>query len=45
MWLGTPEMRDALLRPEWKHMHVQVTNDDRFCPYVGESVLFSPYES
>ncbi len=42
MWLGTPELRDALLRPEWEHMHVQVTNDDRFYPLRLPAVVDDP---
>jgi hypothetical protein len=32
MWLADPEMRKALLRPEWPHLRIQVTNDPRFYP-------------
>lgn len=32
MWLGDPELRKALLRPEWPFLSVQVTNDARFYP-------------
>jgi Radical SAM superfamily len=30
-WLANPELRDAILRPEWP-LFVQVTNDPRFYP-------------
>ncbi len=32
LWLDNAELRDALLRPEWSMMFVQVTNDSRFYP-------------
>lgn len=32
MWLADKVMRDALLRPEWPHLFVQVTHDPRFYP-------------
>lgn len=32
MWLGNKELREQILRPEWPHMFVQVTNDPRFYP-------------
>ncbi len=32
MWLADPEMRKAILRPEWPFLRIQVTNDPRFYP-------------
>ena len=32
MWLDDPVLRAKILRPEWKHLMVQVTNDPRFYP-------------
>lgn len=32
MWLGNKELREAILRPEWPQLFVQVTNDKRFYP-------------
>ena len=32
MWLENPELYKAILRPEWKGLTVQVTNDPRFYP-------------
>lgn len=47
MWLGNPELRDALLRPEWTTLRVQVTNDPRFYPtapptFEDERIVFVP---
>ena len=42
MWLAAPELRDALLRPEWVHLIVQVTNDDRFYPQRLPAVVDDP---
>lgn len=30
MWLGNKEMREAILRPEWPNLFIQVTNDPRY---------------
>lgn len=32
MWLSNQELRTAILRPEWRHLNVQVTHDPRFYP-------------
>jgi hypothetical protein len=32
MWLADDKLKAAILRPEWPHMIVQVTNDPRFYP-------------
>ncbi len=32
MWLDDPALRAKILRPEWKRLMVQVTNDPRFYP-------------
>ena len=32
MWLDDPTLRAKILRPEWKRLMVQVTNDPRFYP-------------
>lgn len=32
MWLANKELREAILRPEWPQLMVQVTNDSRFYP-------------
>ena len=32
MWLDDPALRSSILRPEWKRLMVQVTNDPRFYP-------------
>jgi hypothetical protein len=32
MWLDDPMLRPKILRPEWKRLMVQVTNDPRFYP-------------
>lgn len=32
MWLDDPGLRAKILRPEWKRLFVQVTNDPRFYP-------------
>lgn len=32
MFLADPDLRDAILRPEWPFLFVQVTNDPRFYP-------------
>ena len=32
MWLDDPSLRAKILRPEWKRLMVQVTNDPRFYP-------------
>ena len=32
MWLDDPVLRAKILRPEWKRLMVQVTNDPRFYP-------------
>lgn len=32
MWLNDPALKEALLRPEWPQLFVQVTNDARFYP-------------
>lgn len=32
MWLADDDLREALLRPEWPQLFVQVTNDPRFYP-------------
>jgi len=32
LWLENKELRDALLRDDWKHVLFQVTNDDRYYP-------------
>lgn len=31
-WLDNAELRAAILRPEWPHLQVQITNDSRFYP-------------
>lgn len=31
-WLGNKELRESILRPEWRNLMVQVTNDPRFYP-------------
>jgi len=38
LWLRDPELRQALLRSEWKTLFVQVTNDARFYPKKPELV-------
>ena len=38
MWLDDPELRAALLRPEWPHIRFQVTNDPRFYPRPAPQV-------
>ncbi len=38
MWLGNRELREALLRPEWTRLMVQVTNDSRFYPSAPERI-------
>lgn len=47
MFLNNPELRDALLRKEWPHLLVQVTNDPRFYPtappqYEDPRVVYVP---
>lgn len=32
MWLDDKKLRDQILRPEWQHIFIQVTNDPRFYP-------------
>lgn len=32
MWLKDRNLRSAILRPEWRNLRVQVTNDSRFYP-------------
>lgn len=32
LWLADPELRAAILRPEWPSLLIQVTNDPRFYP-------------
>lgn len=32
MWLADKDLRESLLRPEWKQLFVQVTHDPRFYP-------------
>lgn len=32
MWLDNPELRESILRPEWTHISIQVTNDERYYP-------------
>jgi len=38
MWLANKELRASLLRPEWKQLLFQVTNDPRFYPRAPERV-------
>lgn len=42
MWLGNAELRSAILRPEWKQIAVQVTNDKRFYPKQLPCVVSDP---
>ena len=38
MWLDDPALRSSILRPEWKRLMVQVTNDPRFYPRQPSAV-------
>lgn len=42
MWLDNPELRAAILRPEWKHLFIQVTNDSRFYPSKPKEIPIDP---
>lgn len=38
MWLDNTELRASILRPEWKNLMIQITNDPRFYPSKPENI-------